>query len=257
MNMNTLRLLRPLAILALPVLALALPARAAELTVLAAASLTDALKEAAPAFAAASGHTLRFNFGASGALARQIREGTPADVFISADEARMDQLAKAGLLLADTRRDLLANTLVVIVAAEGAPAVAALGDLRAPAIRRIALGDPATVPAGTYAKQHLEKVGLWTPLAEKFTPVDSVRAALAAVESGNVEAGFVYRTDALASKKVRVAVEIPSAEGPRIVYPVAALQESKQPDAARAFVAWLAGPEAQALFARQGFLPAP
>lgn len=230
-------------------------ARSAELTVHAAASLSDVMKEIATLYAQASTDTLQFNFGASGALARQVKEGAPGDVFISADELRVDQLEKAGLLLDGTRRTIVANALVVIVAAEGGPAVPDLTALSSPAVRRIAIGEPATVPVGTYTKEHLQKLGLWKGVIDKLVPVDNVRAVLASVESGNAEAGFVYKTDALISRKVKIAVEVPVAEGPRITYPVAVLQESKHPDNAKAFVVFLASPAAQAVFAKFGFLP--
>ena len=242
-------------VLLLTVMLGALPARAAELNVFAAASLSDALQELAPRYTAATGHTLRFNFGASGTLVRQIREGAPADVILSADELRVDQLEKAGLLLDGTRRTLLANTLVVIVASPGGAAVHTLADLAQPEVRRIAIGDPATVPVGTYTRQYLQQTGDWPRLLEKCVPLDTVRAALAAVESGNAEAGFVYRTDALISRKVAIALEIPPAAGPRIRYPAAVLKAARAPDAARALVAYLAGPEAQKVFAKFGFLP--
>jgi len=234
---------------------LATAASAAELTVFAAASVSDALTEIAPAYTRATGDTLRFNFGASGTLARQIKEGAPADLILSADELRVDQLEKAGLILPGTRQTILANQLVVVVAAENGAAIPALADLAKPAVRRIAIGEPATVPAGTYAKQLLEKLGLWTLVSEKTVPLDNVRAVLAAVEAGNAEAGFVYRTDALISKRIRVAVLVPLAEGPKITYPVAVVRSTKEPAAAKAFAAFLARPEAQKVFAKFGFLP--
>lgn len=230
-------------------------AHAAELTVLAAASLSDSLKELQPAFTAETGHTLRFNFAASGALARQVKEGAPADVFISADELRVDQLQKAGLLKPESRRILLSNTLVVAVPADGGASLPDLTSLRSPDIRRIAIGDPATVPAGTYTRQLLESKGLWSALMEKYIPVDSVRASLAAVEAGNADVAFVYRTDALISKKVKIAFEVPASDGLKIVYPAAVVSDSKAPEAAEAFLAWLEKPAAQQVFARYGFLP--
>ncbi|MFT3828221.1 MAG: molybdate ABC transporter substrate-binding protein [Opitutaceae bacterium] len=228
---------------------------AAELTVFAAASLAEALQELAPRYAAESGDTLRFNFGASGTLARQIREGAPADVLISADEFRLDQLERAGLLAAGTRRTILANQLVVIIGSEGEP-LHALGALISANVRRIAIGEPDTVPAGNYAKQYLESAGLWPRLSGKLVPLDNVRAVLAAVEAGNADVGFVYRTDALLAKKARIAVALPIDAGPRITYPASVLRGAKSPAAAARFVAFLAGSEAQAVFARHGFLPA-
>lgn len=229
---------------------------AADLTVFAAASLSDACAEIAPLYTKATGHTLRFNFGASGTLARQIKEGAPADVFFSADEARMDQLEQGGLTVPGTRRTLLANQLVVVVAAEDGALVASLNDLTRPEVRRVAIGEPATVPAGTYAKACLQKENLWQPLRDKMVPVDNVRAVLAAVEAGNAEAGFVYKTDALISKRVKIAIEIPSSEGPKITYPAAVLKGAKSPEAARELVGFLASAEAQAVFGRYGFLAA-
>ena len=242
--------------LVVAVAALAVATFAADVTVFAAASLSDSLAELAPLYAKATGDTLRFNFGASGTLARQIREGAPADVIVSADELRVDQLEKAGLLAAGTRRTILANQLVLVVAAEGGASVAALSDLAKTEVKRIATGDPATVPVGTYTKEHLQKLGLWAQVIDKCVPLDNVRAVLAAIEAGNADAGFVYRTDALVSKKVRIAVAVPLGEGPKIIYPAAALRDAKEPEAAAKFVAFLAGPEAQAVFARYGFLPA-
>ena len=234
---------------------LAASASATGLTVFAAASLSDSLKEIAPVYAKATGDTVRFNFGASGTLARQIKEGAPADVFVSADELRVDQLEKAGLLLPGTRHTILANQLVVIVAAENGAPITTLAGLTKPDVRRIAIGEPATVPVGTYTKELLEKLGLWTPVNGKSVPLDNVRAVLAAVEAGNADAGFVYRTDALISKKVRVAVLVPLAERPKITCPVAVLRDTKAPEAAKEFAAFLAGPEPQKVFARFGFLP--
>lgn len=224
-----------------------------EINIFAAASLSDVFKELAPKYKTVSGHTLVFNFGASGTLARQIREGAPADAIFSADELRVDQLEKAGLVLQGTRRTLLLNTLVLIVDASAVQTPAALGELKAAEYRRIAIGEPASVPVGTYTKEHLQKVGLWKPLLDKLVPVDTVRAVLAAVESGNVEAGFVYRTDALISKKVKIALSIPRSEGPRVSYPGAVLREAKHADAAKDFLSWLQGPAAREAFARYGF----
>lgn len=229
-------------------------ASAADITVFAAASLSDALKEIAPLYAKAAGDKLRFNLGASGALTRQIREGAPADVIFSADELRVDQLENGGLLLAGTRRTLLANSLVLVTASENT-AITAFADLAKPAVRRVVFGDPATVPVGTYSREYLGKLGLWDPLQPKAVFVDNVRAVLAAVESGNADAGIVYKTDALISKKVKIALEVPLAEGPSITYPAAVIKDGKSPDAAKKFVVWLSGPEAQAVFAKYGFLP--
>ena len=245
--------MRTLSFILLTLLAVA-RAHAAELTVHAAASLTDAMKELAPLYEKANpGDRLLFNFGASSQLARQIKEGAPADVFFSADEAQMDSLDKAGLLAPGTRANLLGNTLVVVVPADSKLAVAAAADLAKPEFRKVAVAEPNTVPVGVYTKDYLTKLGLWETVLPKVVPTDNVRASLAAVESGNVEAGTVYKTDALISKKVKIAYEVPAAEGPKIRYPLAALKESKSPAQAGKLLAFLGGNEARTVFARYGF----
>lgn len=227
-------------------------ARGEEVVVFAAASLTDALKEMAPAYEKASGNRLVFNLGASSMLARQIREGAPADVFLSADEAQMDGLEKAGLLVPGSRRSLLSNTLVIVVASEGGPKIASPKDLQS--VKTLALAEPKIVPAGVYAKQYLETLGLWDALAAKVVPTENVRACLAAVESGNADAGIVYRTDALISKKVRIAFDVPVEEGPRISYPVAIVKDSPHATAARRLAGYIASDPAREVFVRYGFI---
>jgi molybdate transport system substrate-binding protein len=235
----------------------ALPLRAANLNIYAAASLADALKAIAQTYEPASGDKLLFNLAASSALALQIKNGAPADVFFSADEAKMNDLAKSGLIAPDTRRTLLSNTLVIVVNADGGAAVASPDDLAKSSIGRIALAEPQTVPAGIYAKEWLQKSGLWKKIIDKIVPTENVRACLAAVEAGNADAGIVYKTDALISKKVKIVHEVAAADGPKISYPLAVVKESKHADAARKFSAYLAGPEARAVFLKYGFLPAP
>ncbi len=235
-------------------LCLALTASAAEITVFAAASLTNALGEIGPAYKAATGDTVRFNFGSSGALARQIKEGAPADAFLSADQLRADQLEKAGLLLPGTRRTLLANTLVLIVNQDAPAAVKGFADLPGKAVRRLAIGEPKTVPAGTYAKKWLQSHNLWSGVIDKCVPLDNVRSVLAAVETGNADAGLVYKTDALISKKVTVIAEVPLSDGLDITYPAAVVKDSRQPEAAKAFLDYLAGSKSRETFARYGFL---
>ncbi len=232
----------------------ALPVRGAELRVLAAASLQEALQEFAAAYERRSGDRVVLQFGASSLLARQIEQGAPGDLFLSADEAKMDALEMRGLLLAGTRRALLSNTLVIVLPAQDAREVTSAADLAKPAIRRIALAEPATVPAGIYARQFLEASGFWMQVEGKVVPTENVRGVLAAVEAGNVDAGIVYKTDALLSKKVRIAVDVPRGEGPQIVYPVAVLAATKHPEAARKLALALAGAEARAVFEKFGFL---
>lgn len=227
---------------------------AAELTMHAAASLTDAMKEIAVAYEKESGDKLQVNFGASNMLARQIEEGAPADLFLSADEAKMDGLEEKGLLVAGTRRSLLSNTLVIVVSTDAGAAPNSAADLARPEYKKLALAEPATVPAGIYAREYLQKLGLWDALKERVVPTENVRAALAAVESGNVDAGIVYKTDLVLSKKAKVAVEIPVAEGPRISYPIAVLKSSREVERAKKFAEYLAGPAAQKVFEKFGFI---
>jgi molybdate transport system substrate-binding protein len=222
-----------------------------ELSVYAAVSLADALAEIGGAWQADSGQRAIFNFAASSDLARQIRAGAPADVFVSADEAQMDALERQGLVRASERHDLLSNALVVVVPERGAARITEPRELLG--VRTIALADPQAVPAGIYARAWLERVGLWDRLASRVVPTLHVRAALAAVESGNVEAAVVYRTDAAGSRRVRVAFEVPPADGPPIRYPVAPLAASNRPSAP-AFVAYLRSPAARAVFVRHGFV---
>jgi molybdate transport system substrate-binding protein len=227
---------------------------AAELTVHAAASLTDAMKEIATSYEKQSGDKLQFNFGASSLLARQIEEGAPADLFLSADEAKMDGLEKKGLLLAGTRRSLLSNSLVIVVINDATLVPKSASDLMKPEYKKLALAQPDSVPAGIYAREYLQKLELWEKLNDKVVPTENVRAALAAVESGNVEAGFVYKTDSLISKKVKIAVEVPIAEGPKISYPIAVVKASKEPERARKLEEYLEGPEARKVFEKFGFI---
>ena len=172
----------------------------------------------------ASGCRAVFNFGASSDLSRQIQSGAPADVFFSADTTQMDALEREGLVRASDRQDLLSNTLVVIVPAASGATVAGPRDLAA--FKTIAVADPQAVPAGVYARRWLEELGLWSELLPRVVPTLHVRAALAAVESENAEAGIVYRTDAAASKRARIAFEVARGQGPPIRYPVAPLVRS-------------------------------
>lgn len=236
----------------LALLAWAWSAPGATVRVFAAASLTDSLKEIAAAYEKQSGDKIVFNFGASSLLARQIEEGAPADIFFSADEARMDALAKKGLLLADTRRSLLGNALVIVVSSDSALRIGSTADLRR--ARRFAIAEPRTVPAGIYAREYLSAQGLWADLAPKAVPTDNVRAALAAVEAGNVEAGIVYKTDAALSRKVKVAWEVPAKEAPDISYPLAVVKDSKEDAAAKRFAAYLASAPATKTFESFGFV---
>jgi molybdate transport system substrate-binding protein len=231
--------------------------RAAELSVFAAASLTDALEEIAAEYEKAGGDRIVLNLGASSTLARQIQEGAPADLFLSADEEKMDGLAKRKLLLPGTRKSVLSNTLVVVVPDDSRLKIAGVKDLAGPGVRALALAEPQTVPAGIYAREYLVQQGVWSQVVGRVVPTENVRAALAAVESGNADAGIVFRTDARISKRVRIAWEVPRAEGPAISYPFAVLAGSERKEAARRFLAWLQSPPALAVFRKHGFLILP
>lgn len=229
-------------------------AMASNVTISAAASLKDALTEIAAGYEKLSGDKVVFNFGGSNVLARQIEEGAPVDLFFSADESQMDGVARKGLLAEGTRKDVLSNALVIVLPADSTLTVKNARDLAGGAVKRIALADPKAVPAGVYAREYLEKLGLWKTIEPKVVSTENVRAALAAVESGNVEAGIVYRTDAGISRKVKVAFVVPAGEGPAIHYPAALLKGAAQPDAAKKFLAYLESPDAARAFEKYGFV---
>jgi molybdate transport system substrate-binding protein len=222
--------------------------------VFAAASLSDALREIGTSWEKSTGVGVTFDFGASSLLARQIREGAPADLFLSADEAQMDGLEKAGFVEAGTRRSTLSNTLVIVVPADSPLRIASEKDLAGPRVGTLALAEPTSVPVGVYSKKFLEGKGLWALVAPKVVPTENVRATLAAVESGNVDAGIVYRTDALISKKVKIAFEVPAAAGPPISYPFALVKGAPHAAEARRFLEHLESPAARTAFEKHGFL---
>jgi molybdate transport system substrate-binding protein len=229
-------------------------AAADEILVSAAASLTDVLKEIGAAFQLNSKHTVKFNFGPSSALARQIEEGAPADMFFSADLPQMDHLDKQGLLEPGTRKNLVSNQLVIIAPADSKLALTSANDLLKPAVKRVALAEPTAVPVGVYASKYLAEEGLWDKVKAKIVPVQDARATLAAVESGNVDAGLVYKTDAAVAKKVKVVFHVPAGKAPKIVYPIAVVRESKRKQAARDFINYLQSAAAADAFKHHGFV---
>jgi len=234
-------------------MALPLAAAAQQLTVSAAASLSDAFKEIGRRFEATkSGVTVRCNFAASGVLIQQIAQGAPVDVFASADQETMNRGVEQKLIEPDTRRDFAANVVVLVAPAQGGPALKTLADLGRPDVKRIAIGKTETVPVGRYTKQLLEAANLWAPLQPKLVQADSVRQALDYVARGEVEAGFVYRTDAaIMADKVQVALA-PGGHTP-VTYPVAVVSESRQKALAKEFAEYLRSPAAQEVLARFGF----
>jgi molybdate transport system substrate-binding protein len=231
-------------------------AHAEDVTVFAAASLTNALNDIGEQFTARTGNKVVASYAASSALAKQIEQGAPAQVFASADLKWVDYLAGKGLINADSRINLLGNTLVLVAPLDSkldkleigpkADIAALAGD------GRIATGNPDSVPVGLYFRQAMERSGQWAKVAPKIAGADSVRAALAFVERGEVAFGIVYATDAAVSKKVKVVGVFPDSMHDPIVYPFA-LIAGKETPSAKAFLDYVRGNEAKAVFARYGF----
>ncbi len=225
---------------------------AAEINVYAASSLTDALKEIGPAYEKESGDKLVFNFAASSTLARQIEEGAPADIFFSADDAQMDRAQKSDRIEAASRRDLLANSLVIVAPADSSLTLRTIADLRN--VQRIAVGDPKFVPVGVYTRGYLEKAGLWKELEPKILPTENVRAGMAVVESGNADVAFVYQTDAGVSKKVKVIFSVPPNETSPINYPAALVKQTPRKPEAEKFLKYLETDAALKIFEKFSFI---
>ncbi|TPG57463.1 molybdate ABC transporter substrate-binding protein [Roseomonas nepalensis] len=234
-------------------------ARAQEaLTVFAAASLTDAMRALGEAWRAAGHPPPRLSFAASSALARQIEQGAPADLFASADEAWMDYLEERRLLLEGTRVSPLANSLVLVAPADRAAPVALARGTDLLALLgprgRLAVGDPSNVPAGRYARAALTWMGAWDALEPRLARADNVRSALLLVERGEAPLGIVYATDAAASPGVRAVGTFPPESHPPVTYPFALTRRAAGNAAARAFLAFATGPEAAATYGRLGFV---
>jgi len=250
--------LRNLAVLAL-VCAFALPGRAQSLTVFAAASLKESMDAAASAYQVESGQQVQVSYAASSALARQVEQGAPADVYVSADLAWMDYLQARGLIDAASRHDLLGNALVLIAPAASPARALSLADGDAGAFLerlgedgRIAVALVDAVPAGRYARAAFESLGLWAALRPHLAEAENVRAALMLVARGETPLGVVYASDALAEPRVHVLATFPAGSHPPIVYPVARVAASTHPRGGD-FVRWLQSPHALAIFRRHGF----
>ncbi|KQP23106.1 molybdate ABC transporter substrate-binding protein [Pseudorhodoferax sp. Leaf267] len=237
------------------VIALALPVAAwsQQITVSAAASLTDAFKELAPRFEAAKpGASVRLNFAASGVLLQQISQGAPVDVFASADQETMNRADTQKLIDAGSRRNFVTNSLVLIEPVQGGVGVKGLQDLGGAAVKKIAIGKTATVPVGRYTKEVLDPANLWATLEPKFVQADSVRQVLDYVSRGEVEAGFVYRTDAaLMGERVKV-VASPQGATP-VSYPIAVVADSRRKALAADFIAYVQSEAGQRVLGRYGF----
>ncbi len=224
------------------------------LLISAAASLKDALEEIKPTYEKDhSSVNLTFNFGASGALLQQIEQGAPSDIFISAAKRQIETLAQKGALIPETQMNLANNQLVLVVP-NGARTIANLESLKQPEIKRIAIGEPRSVPAGQYAEQALQKLNLINDVKPKLVYANNVRQVLAAVESGNADAGFVYATDAKISDKVKTAIAVDDRLHSAIVYPMAVLKSSKNVEAAKAFIQYLSSSEARKVLSKYGFI---
>jgi molybdate transport system substrate-binding protein len=223
------------------------------LTISAAASLKDALLKTEPLFLKTRRDLrLDFNFSGSGALQQQIEAGAPVDVFLSAGIKQMDALEAKGLLLDGSRRSLLTNQLALITA-RNVDSVRSFSDLTKPELLHIAIGAPESVPVGMYAAQVFKTLGIGATLEPKLVRMLDVRQVLTAVETGNTSAGVVYLTDARLSKRIRVAATAPENAHEPIVYPIAVIRQSRHPEIARSFVAFLSSEPARAVFGELGF----
>lgn len=229
------------------------PALADNLTVFAAASLKNALDDISAKWKEGNGATVVASYASSSTLAKQIEQGAPADVFVSADQQWMDYVDKKSLV--EKPHDLLGNRLVLIAAKDskvalqiepGAKLSEALGD------GKLSVGDPSNVPAGIYAKEALTNLKLWDSVQPKLAPAADVRAALTLVSRGEAPLGIVYETDAKVDPNVRIVSVFPEDSHKPIVYPVAVVKSSKNPDAAK-FVTFLSGPAAKEIFVKYGF----
>jgi len=233
-----------------------LTVKAQQVTVFAAASLTDAMKDMSGLWVQTGHQPLRLSFGASSTLARQIEQGAPANVFASADLKWMDYLAEKQLIVPDTRKNLLGNELVLIVGA-GKPVQVTLkkGVDLLPLLGvdgRLATGDPKHVPVGIYAEQALKALGAWDAMQPRLARTEDVRAALLLVERGEAPLGIVYATDAAVSKGVKIAAAFPADSYDPVMYPFAVTKSGDTAEA-RALLVFLGGPEARAAFVRRGF----
>lgn len=225
-----------------------------ELTISAAASLTESLNEIKALYAAkAPNVTLTFNFGASGTLQQQIEQGAPADLFLSAGKKQMDALVTKQLIDSAKTKNLLLNDLVLVTPVDSKTNVAKIEDLSGADIKKLAVGTPESVPAGSYAKEALTYYKLWDALQPKVVLTKDVKQVLSYVETGNTEAGFVYKSDALTSKKVKVALTVDAASHSAIEYPMGIVKATKHASEAEAFYTYLQTKEALDIFVKYGF----
>lgn len=224
------------------------------LLIAAAASLQNALEELDPIFEAADrGITVNYNFAASGPLQQQIEQGAPVDLFISAASRQMDALQQKNLIVTNTRRNLLTNDLVLVAPSNSTLGLTSFRQLINSNVRRISVGEPRSVPAGTYAQEMFTNLGILEQLRPKFVYGNSVRSVLGTVESGNADAGIVYRTDARITNQVKQVAAAPNRLHSPIVYPIAVISASRNQQAAQTYEQFLSSSQAQAIFRRYGF----
>jgi len=230
------------------------PKESVELFISAAASLTDVLKSLSTAYAAKAPNVkLTFTFGASGALQTQIEEGAPSDIFMSAAQKQMDALDKKSLLLEGTKKNLLVNKVVLITPKSSTKNIKSFADVNTSKVAKIALGEPKSVPVGQYSEEVFTYLKCLKEVKSKAVYGSDVRQVLTWVESGDVDCGIVYATDAATSDKINVVAEAPSGSHKPVVYPVAVLKSSKQAAAAKSFLDFLSTDEAKAIFVKSGF----
>jgi molybdate transport system substrate-binding protein len=234
------------------------PTATTTLLVAAAASLQNSLETIDPLFESANPEiTVNYTFAASGALQQQIEQGAPVDLFISAAKRQMDALQQKNLIVADGQRNLLTNRLALVVPRDSILGITDFSQLTNASVKQVSLGEPSSVPAGQYAQQVFEKLGIWDQLQPKFVFGNSVRNVLAAVESGNADAGVIYETDAKTSEQVtQVAIASEDLHSP-IVYPMAVIAASQNQAATRTYADFLLSPPAQEILQKYGFSPAP
>lgn len=225
------------------------------LTVSAAISLKESLEEIKKLYQSSQPNvTITYNFGASGGLQKQIEQGAPVDVFLSAATKQIDALQTKGLLLEGTQKNLLENRLVLITPANSQASLYNFKDLATSPIKRIAIGEPRSVPVGQYAEEVFKSLGILDQIRSKLVLGNNVRQVLTFVESGNVDAGIVYTTDAKTSTRIKVVATAPENSHSPIIYPLAVIKSSKNPTVAKAFVEFLGSSQAKAVFSKYGFI---
>ncbi|MEB4782873.1 molybdate ABC transporter substrate-binding protein [Paenibacillus jamilae] len=225
-----------------------------ELTISAAASLTDALKEIQTLYESShKGIQLNFNFGGSGALEKQIEQGAPSDLFLSASKKNMKSLVDQHLIESNKQKTWLTNELVAVIPADGTTSITSVKDLMQKEVKKVAIGIPESVPAGKYAQEALTNVKLWDVLQDKLVQAKDVRQVLQYVETGNADVGFVYKTDVLTSQKAKIAFEVDSKTYSTVEYPIGIIKASKHIQEAESFYEYLQSQESLNIMAKYGF----